>query len=129
MRNSVDYIMVLAVSRKNNQRFGFVRKNCKKNMNKKDSKNNYKDIDHAKAMFRENSEYFSTIKNEFDILPYSESYYNRNKDYFIHKDKAEPFLFVKELTNLGYLKQTGLDYNFVTITEEGHSFLTVINRI
>lgn len=93
-----------------------------------ENKNHNKDLDHAKAMFRENSEYFATLKNEFDILPYSEKYCYKNRDCFIHKDKGEPFIFIKELTDIGYLKQTGSDYNLVTITEEGHSFLSIFNR-
>ena len=97
-------------------------------MNKKDRKNNYKVIDHAIEMFEENSIHFSTIKNEFDILPYSKSYYNKNKDQFIHKDQMEIYLFVIKLTKLGYIEKTGNDFNFVTITIKGHSFLANCNR-
>lgn len=97
-------------------------------MSNKDPKNFYKVIDHAIEMFEENSICFSTIKNEFDILPYSKLYYNKNKKQFIHKDEMEIYLLVIELTNLGYIEKTGNDFNYVTITLKGHSFLANCNR-
>jgi len=80
-------------------------------------------------MFREESKYLSGINVEFDILPFSESYYNYNRDYFIHKDRMEIYLLIIELTNLGYLVNTGDKYNIVTITDNGHLFLDNWNKI
>jgi predicted transcriptional regulator len=41
----------------------------------------------------------------------------------------EIYLFIIELTNLGYLEKTGEDYNIVVITENGHKFLNNWNSI
>jgi len=96
---------------------------------KQNNQNHYCVKDHAIEMFRKDAKFFSIMHEEFDILPFSESYYNCNRDCFIHKDRMEIYSLVIELTKLGYLEKTGDEYNIVTITDNGHLFLDNWNSI
>lgn len=98
-------------------------------MSKKYPKINYKIIDHAIQMLRDNSKIFITFKDDFNIKPYSESYYNRNKDYFQHKDGMEIYLFIAELIDLDYLEKVGDDIFTVKITDKGFSYLLKCTRV
>ena len=97
-------------------------------MSKKYPKSDYKLIDHALQMLEDYSNDFLTFKEKFNIKPYSEAYYNRNKDYFVHKDRMEICLFVAELTDMNYLEKIGDDKYIVRITEKGFSYLKSIRN-
>ena len=98
-------------------------------MSKSYPKSHYKDIDHALQMLEDYSKDFLAFKDEFNIKPYSERYYNRNKVYFIHKDKMEIYGFVAELIKSGYIEKTGDDNYIVKITDKGISYILRANEI
>lgn len=79
----------------------------------------YSDEEHALAMFDENAEYFDFAKNEFDILPYCDSYYSENKICFRENDGLEKTMFISCLKEKKYIEETTKAYNIVRITEKG----------
>jgi len=80
------------------------------------------DEEHAVEMFRVNAKYFD-IDNEFDILPYSESYYRDNRECFNHKDKLEIKYFITLLNKMNYIETVDKVYNIVKLTEKGKGFV------
>jgi len=81
----------------------------------------YSEEEHALELLGRILKYFGSINEEFDIVPYSESYYSDNYECFTHKDRLEIGLFIRILKEKGYIEQVGNPYNIVRITEKGRS--------
>ena len=86
----------------------------------------YSNEEHAIEMFDLNYEYFEIKNDEFDILPYAESYYRENSECFRENDKIEIMLFIEILKEKDYIKQTGNRYNIVRITKKGKDRISFI---
>jgi len=91
-------------------------------------KKHYSDEEHAIELFNSNSKCFESIKGEFDILPYSESYYTDNYECFTHIDRLEIGMFIRILKEKGYIEQVGNPYNIVRLTENGFKHISEINE-
>jgi len=91
-------------------------------------KRDYSNEEHAIEMFRRDSKVLSEIKNEFDIMPFSERYYSDNYDCFTHKDKTEIREFIRELIEIDYIRLHDKAFNIVVITDKGYEFLNNRNR-